>query len=49
MLKTYSVQYWNDKGQRVGTIIQAQSALDAKMQAETMTGFKTLITYPKEI
>ena len=49
MLKTYSVQYLDKNNQRTGTIVQAHSALDAKLIVEGKDEVKTLITYPKEI
>ena len=49
MLKQYQVEYWNKQNQKVGMTISAQSALDAKMYAEHLPEFKTLIKYPTEI
>ena len=49
MFKNYQVYYWNDKMQKVGIPVSAQSALDAKMYAESQPGFKCLVDYPKEV
>ena len=49
MLKSYFVSYWNTQGQRVGMTVHAQSALDARIYAEHLPEFKTLIDYPKEV
>ena len=49
MLKQYFVQFWNTQGQKVGMNISAYSALDAKMYAEHLPEFKTLVNYPKEV
>ena len=46
-MKPYFVTFWNLQGQKVGMTIHAQSALDAKMYAEHLPEFKTLIQYPQ--
>lgn len=48
MLRQFLVTFWNKRGQKVGMTISAQSALDAKMYAESMPEYKALIAYPKE-
>lgn len=48
MLKTYLVEYWTTTGQRIGVQIQALSALDAKIYAQSFPNFKTLVKYPTE-
>ena len=49
MLQQYFVTYWNTKGQKVGMTIAAQSALDARIYAESLPEFKTLIQYPQAV
>lgn len=49
MLKNYFVTYWTTDGRRVGMQVSAQSALDAKIYAEGLPQFKTLIQYPQPV
>ena len=49
MFKNYQVYYWNTRMQKVGMQISAQSALDAKIYAESLPEFKCLVNYPKEV
>ena len=49
MIKQYYVEYWTTTGQRVGITISAQCGLDAKLYAEKMPDFRTLVNYPKEV
>ena len=49
MLKQYYVTFWNNQNQKVGMNVYAQSALDAKIYAERLPEFKTLIQYPQAI
>ena len=49
MLKQYYVEFWNTQNQRIGIQISAQSALDAKMYAEKLPDFQTLVRYPEPV
>ena len=49
MLKPYLVKFWNNNNQKVGMTIHAQSALDAKIYAESLPEFRTLIQYPQPL
>ena len=49
MLKQYYVEYWNQRGQKVGMNISAQSALDAKIYAESLPEFKCMVNYPTAV
>lgn len=49
MLKQYYVEYWNQRGQKVGINISAQSALDAKIYAESLPEFKCMVNYPTAV
>ena len=49
MLKRYYVEFLNQRGQKVGMTISAQSALDAKYYAEKMPDFKCMVNYPTAV
>ena len=49
MLKSYFVKFWTKSGQVSGMTISAYSALDARMYAEKLPDFGTLMEYPVEI
>lgn len=48
-MKTYLVTYWTNSGRKAGMQVSAQSALDARIYAESLPDFKTLVNYPKEV
>lgn len=49
MLKNYFIKYWTKSGQVAGMNISAYSGLDAKIYAEQLPDFGTLMQYPQEV
>ena len=49
MLKQYYVEFWDQRGQKVGMTIAAQSALDAKFHVEGRPEFKCMVNYPTAV
>ena len=49
MDEMYLIRYWTKDGQRTGIQIMANNALDAKMIAEQLPNFGTLMTSPEKV
>ena len=45
----YLVRFWDKDGKRTGIQIMATDALSARMIAEQLPNFGTLIEYPKKV